>query len=128
MVLTGGNRLVVAADEVVNRKRSSGGGHRLEADRRRTVWRAIRHQVVLGLECASRHRRVGEEQPVQVQDQACVQRTPVLLEQVVLGVTVAGQFLFAPVTTTPSIAEDAVMLSTRARSASPVSSPGIWSR
>jgi hypothetical protein len=37
-------------------------------------------------------------QPVQVQDQACIQWTPALLEQVVLGVAVAGQFLFAPVT------------------------------
>jgi hypothetical protein len=41
---------------------------------------------------------VSEEQPVQVKDQAGIQRTPVLMEQVVLGVAVAGQFLFAPVT------------------------------
>ena len=40
---------------------------------------------------------MGEEQPVQVQDQAGVQRAPVLLEQVVLGVAIARQFLFAPV-------------------------------
>jgi hypothetical protein len=40
---------------------------------------------------------VSEEQSVQVQDQAGIQRAPVLLEQVVLGVAVAGQFLFAPV-------------------------------
>jgi hypothetical protein len=40
---------------------------------------------------------VGEEQPVQVQEQPGIQRAPVLLEQVVLGVAVAGQFLLAPV-------------------------------
>jgi hypothetical protein len=94
----------------------------------------------------ARHRRVSEQQPVQVQDQAGVQRTPVLAEQIVLGVAVPGWFLLAAVahgvvrrsmvrwarsasaTMTPSIADDAVMLRTRARSASSVSSPGIWSR
>ncbi len=40
---------------------------------------------------------MSEEQPVQVQDQAGVDRAPVLLEQVVLGVSVACQFLFAAV-------------------------------
>jgi hypothetical protein len=40
---------------------------------------------------------VREQQPVQVQDQAGVQRAPVLPEQVVLGVAVAGQFLLAAV-------------------------------
>ena len=40
---------------------------------------------------------MGEEQPVQVQDQAGIQRPPVLLEQVVLGITVARQLLFASV-------------------------------
>src|SRR5215831_19039399 len=40
---------------------------------------------------------MGEEQPMQVQDQAGIQRAAVLLEQVVLGVAVAGQFLLAPI-------------------------------
>jgi len=40
---------------------------------------------------------VSKQQPVQVQDQAGVQWTPVFAEQVVLGVAVACQFLFAAV-------------------------------
>jgi hypothetical protein len=40
---------------------------------------------------------VNEEQSVQVKNQAGIQRPPVLMEQVVLGVAIAGQFLFAPV-------------------------------
>ena len=40
---------------------------------------------------------MSEQQPVQVQDQPGVQRAPVLPEQVVLGVAVAGQFLLAAV-------------------------------
>src|ERR1022692_1281075 len=58
---------------------------------------ALPDQVVLGLERSTGHGRVSEEQPVQVQDQAGIQRAPVLLEQVVLGIAVACQFLFAPV-------------------------------
>jgi hypothetical protein len=40
---------------------------------------------------------MSEQQPVQVRDQAGVQRAPVLPEQIVLGVAVAGQFLLAAV-------------------------------
>src|SRR5260370_9117322 len=40
---------------------------------------------------------MSEQQSVQVEDQAGIQRAPVLQEQVVLGVAVACQFLFAPV-------------------------------
>lgn len=40
---------------------------------------------------------MSEEQPVQVKDQAGIQRMPVLMEQVALGVAVAGQFLLASV-------------------------------
>ena len=68
-----------------------------EADGRGAVRRAVHDQVVLCLERAAGHRRVREQQPVQVQDQASVQRSPVLLEQVVLSVAVACQFLFAAV-------------------------------
>ncbi len=61
------------------------------------VLMSARRNVVLRLERPAGHRRVSEQQPVQVQDQAGVQRAPVLLEQVVLGVAVAGQLLFAAV-------------------------------
>jgi hypothetical protein len=40
---------------------------------------------------------VSEEQSVQVKDQAGIQRMSALMEQVVLGVAVAGQFLFGSV-------------------------------
>src|SRR5258708_407078 len=39
---------------------------------------------------------MSEQQSVQVEDQAGIQRAPVLQEQVVLGVAVACQLLFAP--------------------------------
>ena len=73
------------------------GGYRLEAHSRCAVRRAVHDQVVLRLERAPGYSRMGEEQPVQVKQQAGVERTPVLLEQVVLGVAVAGQLLLAPV-------------------------------
>jgi hypothetical protein len=40
---------------------------------------------------------VREQQPVQMQDQARVKRAPVLLEQVILGVAAAREFLLAAV-------------------------------
>jgi hypothetical protein len=45
---------------------------------------------------------VSEEQSVQVKNQAGIQRPPVLMEQVVLGVAIAGQFLFASVAQQPA--------------------------
>ena len=97
MVLARRDRVLVAPDQVIDGKRGARGRHRLEAHGGGAVWRAVHDQVVFCLERPARHSRMSEQQPVQVQDQAGVQRAPVLQEQVVLGVTVARQFLFAAV-------------------------------
>jgi hypothetical protein len=97
MVLACCNRLLVALNQVIDGERGAHGGHWLETNGRRAVWRSVHDQVVLCLECPARHRRVREQQSVQVQDQADVQWTPTLLEQVVLGVAVARQFLLAAI-------------------------------
>jgi len=97
VVLAGRGRLLVALDQVVDGERGARGGHRLEPDGCRAVGRAVHDEVVLRLERPAGHRRMSEQQPVQVQDQASVQRAPVLPEQVVLGVSVARQFLLTAV-------------------------------
>jgi hypothetical protein len=90
-------RFLVALDQVVDGERGAGGGHRLEPDGCRAVGRAVHDEVVFFLEGPAGHGRVGEQHPVQVQDQAGVQRAPVLQEKVVLGIAVACEFLLAAV-------------------------------
>src|ERR1022692_2486079 len=80
MVVIRSHCVPVALDEVIDGKGRARGGHRLEANCRRSVWRAVHDQVVLSLERSTGHGRMSEEQPVQVQEQASVQRTPILLE------------------------------------------------
>ena len=97
MVLARRDRFLVALDQVIDGERGARGGHRLEADGCRAVRRAVHDEIVLCLEAPAGHYRVGKQQPVQVQDQSGVQRPPVLPEQIVLGIAIAGEFLLAAV-------------------------------
>ena len=87
----------VASDEireVLSRLRRR-NGH--EPHGRAPVGRPIHDEVVVGLELTTGVRRLGPEQPVQVQQQPDVQRVPILLEQVVERLAVADQLLLASV-------------------------------
>lgn len=97
MVLARRDRVLVALDQVIDGERGARGRYWLEADGGRAVWRAVHDRVVLCLERPPGHRRVSEQQPMQVQDQASVQRAPVLPDQVILGVAIASQLLLAAV-------------------------------
>ena len=76
MIVARRDRVRVALDQVIDGERGARRGDRLEADGGRAVWRAVHDQVVLCLECPARHRRVREQQAVQMQDQARIQRAP----------------------------------------------------
>ncbi len=97
MVLARRDRVLVTPDQVVDGERGACGGHRLEAHGDRAVWRAVHDQVVLGLERPAWYGGMSEQQSVQVQDQASVQRAPIFPEQVVLSVAVACQLLLTAV-------------------------------
>ena len=73
VVLARRDRFLVALDQIIDGERGARGGHRLEADGCRPVRQAVHNEIVFCLEAPAGHYRVGEKQPVQVQDQAGVQ-------------------------------------------------------
>lgn len=64
----------VAVHKLAEVELGVGGGHRAEAHRDLTIGRPIDNQVVSGLEGARGRSGVREEQPVQMEKQANVQR------------------------------------------------------
>lgn len=132
----------VAVDEVGGVVLAASGRGGLEPDGLDPVGGPVDDKVVALLEDPATDLGIREQQPVQVEEQTDVQGAPVLGEEVVEGGAVAGELLFAAgaqldgpigddgsrrlrlLTTTPSRADDAVMLATRARLARSVSRPG----
>jgi hypothetical protein len=74
MVSARRNRVPVALDKVIDGERGARRGHRLKRTVVEPPGEGVDDQVVLGLERAAGHRGVSEQQPVQVQDQASLQR------------------------------------------------------
>src|SRR5947209_14178761 len=96
MVLARGHREPVTVDQFGKEELCLRGGYRPEPHGHVAVGGTVDDEVVRRLEAATGRCRVAEEQPMEMAQQAQVERTPVLLEKVVLGVPVAGEFLLAP--------------------------------
>lgn len=76
---------VCSLDEVGKKERGLGRADRREAHRPSAVGPSVDNQVVVGLQVAAPALSEAEQQPVQVQEQANVERPCVLLVEIVQG-------------------------------------------